>query len=114
TKAITTESKVFSIIATGYVKSGNRETRERIHTVIDMRGAPSPVNLIAQQIANASAGTGAPGSAASSTTANPANPLTGALGAAGAASGIPGATGDSDLGFLLPDPGGRVIYFRAE
>lgn len=41
-EAITTESKVFSIYSTGYVKAGKRQTRTRIHTVIDMRGAPPP------------------------------------------------------------------------
>lgn len=40
--AITTESKVFSIYSSGYVKSGKRQTRTRIHAVIDMRGAPPP------------------------------------------------------------------------
>ena len=39
--AITVESKVFSIYATGYVKSGKRETRVRIHSVVDFRGAPT-------------------------------------------------------------------------
>lgn len=120
-KAITTESKVFSIVATGYVKSGQRETRQRIHAVIDMRGAPSPANLIAQQIANASGGalgTGQPGAAglgagAAGLGAGAANPL-GGLPGSPAASGIAGATGDTDLGFLLPDPAGRVIYFRSE
>lgn len=41
-EAVTTESQVFSIYSTGYVKAGKRQTRTRIHTVIDMRGAPPP------------------------------------------------------------------------
>src|SRR5690606_25268111 len=41
-EAITTESQVFSIYSTGYVKAGKRQTRTRIHAVIDMRGAPPP------------------------------------------------------------------------
>lgn len=41
-EAITTESQVFSIYATGYVKSGKRRTTSRIHAVVDMRGAPPP------------------------------------------------------------------------
>ncbi len=41
-ESITVESKVFSIYATGYVKSGQRKTRSRIHAVVDMRGAPPP------------------------------------------------------------------------
>lgn len=44
TKAITTESKIFSIYATGRVGSGKRETTVRIHTVIDFRQAP-PLGL---------------------------------------------------------------------
>ena len=41
-KAISTESKVFSIYATGFVRAGKRETRVRIHSVVDFRGAPPP------------------------------------------------------------------------
>ncbi len=44
TESVTTESKVFSIYATGYVKTGKHETRSRIHAVVDMRGAPPPGN----------------------------------------------------------------------
>lgn len=36
------ESKVFSIYAKGYVRSGKRETSVRIHTVVDFRAAPPP------------------------------------------------------------------------
>lgn len=41
-KRIGTESKVFSIYATGVVKHGKRETKVRVHTVVDFRGAPPP------------------------------------------------------------------------
>jgi general secretion pathway protein K len=41
-KAISVESHVFSVYATGYVRSGKIETKTRMHTVIDMRGAPPP------------------------------------------------------------------------
>lgn len=41
-KAITTDSKVFSIYATGVVRSGKLETKSNIHAVVDMRGAPPP------------------------------------------------------------------------
>ena len=37
-----TESKVFSIYSTGFVRAGKRETRMRIHTVVDFRAAPPP------------------------------------------------------------------------
>jgi general secretion pathway protein K len=38
--SITTESKIFSIYATGRVGSGKRETTVHIHTVVDFRQAP--------------------------------------------------------------------------
>lgn len=41
-KAVTVESKVFSVFATGTVQSGKLETRSTIHAVVDMRGAPPP------------------------------------------------------------------------
>jgi outer membrane receptor protein involved in Fe transport len=40
--AVTMESKVFSIYATGFVRSGKHETRSRIHAVVDFRGSPPP------------------------------------------------------------------------
>jgi hypothetical protein len=119
-KNITTESKVFSIIATGYVKSGKRETRQRIHAVIDMRGAPAPQAIVANELAKAGGGTaglgnamgalGLPGAPTPSPAASAAAP-----GATGPIPGLPaGATVDADLGFLIPDPAGRVIYFRMD
>jgi general secretion pathway protein K len=41
TKSISVESKVFSIYAIGVVKGYKRQTRVKIHTVIDFRSAPS-------------------------------------------------------------------------
>ncbi len=41
-KTLGVQSQVFSIYATGIVKNGRRETRSRIHMVVDMRGAPPP------------------------------------------------------------------------
>jgi hypothetical protein len=41
TKSISTESKVFSIYSIGVVKGYRRETRVKIHTVVDFRTAPS-------------------------------------------------------------------------
>jgi general secretion pathway protein K len=40
-KSLSTESKVFSIYAIGSVKGYKRQTRVRIHTVVDFRSAPS-------------------------------------------------------------------------
>src|SRR5690606_14814950 len=45
-KAIATESKVFNIAVTGYVKSAKRETNVRVRAVVDMRGAPEPAQAI--------------------------------------------------------------------
>src|SRR5215470_9177883 len=39
-KAVTTESKVFSIYSDGVVPGYQRKTRVRIHTVVDFRSAP--------------------------------------------------------------------------
>jgi general secretion pathway protein K len=40
-KSVTTESKIFSIYARGYVKAYKRETRASIHAVVDFRQAPA-------------------------------------------------------------------------
>jgi general secretion pathway protein K len=75
-KSISTESKVFSIYAVGVVKGYKRETRVRIHAVVDFRAAPTLANL-------ASAVAGAAGAPAtpkpSSTSSTDANALQAAL-----------------------------------
>jgi general secretion pathway protein K len=139
-KAIATESNVFSLVATGYVKSGQRETKVRVHAVVDFRGAPSPAQLLANQLPPGAAGAlGLPGAA----TAGGAPPTGAALGlgtpgatgvgidqtSAGALNASPfagftagqlptglpaGATLDGDLAFLMPSPGGRIVYFRID
>jgi general secretion pathway protein K len=83
-KAATTESKVFSIYATGYVRAGKRETRVRVHAVVDFRGAPPP----GMQQPPGTAGVG------------------GAAAAASAATGIPGA--------LQPSTAGNIVYYRID
>ena len=98
-KMVTTESKVFSIYATGYVRSGKRETSVRIHAVVDFRGAPSPQQLIQQLLDQARTGTPPPGG----TTQPPQN----AGGSANSTSpGIPAA--------LKPGPGGNIVYYRVD
>jgi len=90
TKAVSVESKVFSIYATGVVKSGKRKTSSRIHTVVDMRGAPPPgtakdfVKL--QQLKEA---------------------------------GFPGfdpdaADSEKDNPYLAKNPGGTIVYYRLD
>ncbi|HVU03121.1 MAG TPA: type II secretion system protein GspK [Polyangiaceae bacterium] len=127
-KAISTDSKVFSLIATGHVKSGQRDTRVKIHAVVDFRGSPPPAMLLANQMQQTAATSGnaaaanALSSAAQSVT-GAVNAAVGALGQQAAANGLAvppgtqlptGATADSDLAFLIPSPGGRIVYFRID
>jgi general secretion pathway protein K len=94
-KAITTESKVFSVYATGYVRAGQRSTETRVHAVVDFRGAPGVSELME------SAGLGPAGQ----------NP-----------EGSQGATGDEGelegeaaiAGAVKADPAGNVVYYRVE
>jgi general secretion pathway protein K len=140
-KDITIESKVFSIIATGRVKTGQRDTEVRIHAVVDFRNAPSPAQLLANQLPPGAAqalglqGVGGQGAAPGSTPTMPgAAASPGALGALGlpgadALNALPfagftpgqipanmpaGATIDGAFAYLVPSPGGRVVYFRME
>jgi general secretion pathway protein K len=109
-KMVTTESKVFSIYATGYVRSGKRETSVRVHAVVDFRGAPSPQQLIMNQLNAAGLGglMGAGGGAAT-------NP-------SGITNGIPGqdpnlppgASAGGIAAVLKPGPGGNVVYYRVD
>jgi general secretion pathway protein K len=129
-KAIATESKVFSLIARGYVKSGQRQTQVKIHAVVDFRSAPSPAQLLANQLPPGAAGalglpgstnpTGLPPGAAGAAGAAPAPSSTAALPFQGFAPGVvpqgapPGTTADGNLAFLVPSPGGRIVYFRID
>lgn len=103
-KAISTESKVFSIYATGTVKSGNRTTVRRIHSVVDFRAAPAPINPFAN-IGNVAG-------------MNPADLATAAQSAAqntGPAPNLPADATDTTLANAFrPNPGGDVIYYRVE
>jgi general secretion pathway protein K len=103
-KTIATQSKVFSIVATGYVKGPHRETKVKIHAVVDFRGAPAP-NAALTALA---AATGAGGAA---------NQLAAAAAAGGASSGNANlspeeAAQQAITGALKADPAGKVIYFR--
>ncbi|MCC6900209.1 MAG: general secretion pathway protein GspK [Polyangiaceae bacterium] len=99
-KGITTESLVFSIYSTGYVKAGQRETRVKIHAVVDFRGAPppgmAPGAMSAIEAAAAAAGSGAAGTG-------------------GAPGALPeGATEGAIAAACQPNPGGNIIYHRVE
>lgn len=133
-KAVSAESKAFSIIATGRVKSGQRETKVRIHAVVDFRSAPSPAQLLANQLPPGAAAAlglpgvggagaaGAPGigAAAAPGLGLPGADATNALPFAGfqqgqLPAGMPaGATLDGALSYLVPSPGGRIVYFRMD
>jgi general secretion pathway protein K len=104
-KAVTTESKVFSIYATGYVRSGKRESSVRIHAVVDFRGAPTPKDLIGPLLAAAGQGAGAAGAAVPST----ATPVP-----ASSANLPPGTSAGSILDALKPGSGGNVVYYRVD
>jgi general secretion pathway protein K len=106
-KALSVESKLFSIYATGVVKGGKRETRVRVHAVVDFRNAPPPgaAPLLNQmnQLNNALNGqngasppSGVPPTTPGSGTPNPNDPST-VLQA-----------------LLKPTPGGTIIHYKVE
>jgi general secretion pathway protein K len=84
-KSIATESKIFSIYAVGVVKGYKRQTRVRIHAVVDFSSAPS----------------------LSSHFAAAANPSTSATNA-------PGQGPNALTAALQPSVGGNVLYFEIE
>lgn len=101
-KSITTESKMFSIYAVGVKKGYRRETRVKIHTVVDFRTAP-PLGQT----------TGATGTTGTGTTGTTPNPLT-AGAAAGAVAGATGTGQDALAAAMQPSAGGQIVYFRVE
>jgi general secretion pathway protein K len=99
------ESKVFSFYATGRVKSGKRETKVRVHAVVDFRDAPPPgVTRNAEALAletAASSGMLRSGTGSSATKTD--------------TSDLPeGATEEAIASVLKPSPGGSVIYYRID
>ena len=107
-KMISVESKLFSIYATGYVKSGKRETRVRVHAVVDFRNAPAPGQERAlnqasqlnnlQNAANGPAGglNNAAPPGGNGTTPNPNDPT------------------QAMQALLKPTPGGTIIHYKIE
>ncbi len=86
-KAVSTESKVFSIDASGYVRAGKRETRSRVHAVVDFRGAPPPgVSPTALNVAKEAAAIADPS----------------------------GAMNQQIEAVIKPQPGGTIIYYRVD
>jgi general secretion pathway protein K len=98
-KQITTESKMFSIYAVGIKKGYRRETRVRIHAVIDFRNAPA-----LGQTAGALPGT-TPG------TTPGANPFA----TPGTTPTTPTPAGaDAITAANMPSTGGQIVYYRVE
>jgi general secretion pathway protein K len=134
-KILSAESKVFSIIATGRVKSGQRDTRVRIHAVVDFRNAPTPQQLLANSLPPGAAAqlglAGAPGVGGSTglgTAGMPgmglgtglgsdvtnAMPYPGYVQGQLPANAPPGATLDSVMAYLMASPGGRIVYYHID
>lgn len=105
TKMIAVESKLFSVYATGVVRAGKRETRVRIHAVVDFRNAPPPGAASALNAASQALGQAAAGAA---------------LGAAGSGKPPASATPDPNdpsaalAALLKPTPGGTIIHYKVE
>lgn len=99
---MTTSSKVFSIYATGIVKSGKRESRVQIHAVIDFRGAPAP--------GTPTTGPGTPPGAGGSTGAPPSAPGQPPTALQSAAA----AQADAIAALTRPNPAGNVVYFKLD
>jgi len=98
-KSITTESKMFSVYAVGIKKGYRRETRVKVHAVIDFRNAP---------------GLGGPGLPGMPGT-TPAVP--GATPTPAGTTPVPGASpqGTDPLAAAMqPSTGGTVVYYRVE
>ncbi len=110
-KAVSTESKIFSIYADGSVPGYRRVTRVRVHAVVDFRNAPPPAFGFA---GIPLAGSAAPGSSAPPglTGASAVPTGTSAVGSLPNSNGAP--TPESIAGALAPNPGGTIIYYRAE
>jgi general secretion pathway protein K len=134
-KALSTESKVFTLIATGRVKSGQRDARVQIRTVVDFRAAPSPAQLLTNVAAAANGGQVPPGLQAPATPPPAGTPgAPGALGlgavptdlsgtalpCAGYQQGVvpanmpAGTTADGFICLLMANPAGRIVYFRID
>jgi general secretion pathway protein K len=95
-KSISTESKVFSMYAVGSVKGYKRETRVRVHAVVDYRSAPSLSDLTKAFSLPTAAGGSSASSSSSTTTSSSTT----------AADALNSATQQS--------VGGQVLYFSIE
>jgi general secretion pathway protein K len=94
-KSLSTTSKVFSIYAIGAVKGFRRETRVKIHTVVDFRG---------QEPLTSASGAPAPSSTATA----------GAPPGGGQQVATPGNNTGGIAAALGPNVGGNVLYYEIE
>lgn len=111
-KMLTTESKVFSVYSDGVVKGFRRETRVRIHSVVDFRSAPAPGYGQSWASPAVMGSAAMPGQFGAGVPAMPNPAGTGAsqFGATPPAGMDPNAIN----GALAPNPGGTIIYYRLE
>jgi general secretion pathway protein K len=113
-KMVTTESKIFSIYADGVVPGYRRQTRVRIHAVVDFRNAPAPGFGYAGLPPPGMSGTGGPmtfpGYLPNSYTPAP----TSTVQQVGPSGGNTGPAADALMGALAPNPGGSIVYYRIE
>jgi hypothetical protein len=112
--SIGVESKVFSIYARGYVKSGKRETNVHVHAVVDFRGALTPEQVMQQNLQNLmnQANPGAGTAGAGGTSGAPPGAQPGA--AAQPGSLPPGAGPGAIMQALKPGSGGNVVYYQVD
>lgn len=96
-KSITVESKMFSIYAVGIKKGYRRETRVKVHVVVDFRNAPG----LAQT------GMALPGMPGTTPGATPTTP-------GAAAPTTAQQNQDAITAAMQPSTGGQVVYFRVE
>jgi general secretion pathway protein K len=94
-KSISVQSKVFSIYAVGAVKGFRRETRVKVHTVVDFRNT-QPITAGGAPAPSASAATGA------------------APTAGGQQVTTPGSSTGGITAALGPNVGGQVLYYEIE
>jgi general secretion pathway protein K len=99
-KSVSTTSKVFSIYSIGAVKGFKRETRVRIHTVVDFRNTQAITGSSATGGSTQGAAAGAPG----------VTPQQGGGQQVQTANSANGAIN----GALQPSVGGQVLYFEIE
>lgn len=102
-KQITTESKVFSVYAVGIKKGYRRETRVKIHAVLDFRNAAQMGQTMA-------------GTAGGTATAGATPGMAGMAGMAGAMPGMAGAAGamTGAAAANMPSTGGKFLYYRID